>query len=67
MSQNDKKQADKTKNQLIDSLQKSKSAGSTPATAPKQNSKASNETQAQNKRAENATPGFSLGGLRWPD
>lgn len=67
MTQQDKTQMDKTKDQLVEGMRKSKAAGSSPsspADAGSQNPIGTSQRSPKQGATENA---YSLGGLRWPD
>lgn len=71
MSQGEKHQSDKTKNQLMESMRKSKSAGATPGGSAAPSTKPSPSPAAKRERghavAEATKDDYSMGGLRWPD
>lgn len=67
MTQQDKTQLDKTKDQLVEGMRKSKAAGSSPS-VPGDTSGQNTAGASQRPPKQGATEaGYAVGGLRWPD
>ena len=67
MTQQNKTQSDKTKSQLVESMQKSKVAGSSPSAEADADGEQTGGARQPPSKPDAAGSGYAIGGLRWPD